>query len=175
MRLFLAIKPELNIQEKLYKQIKNLPYNSNLKPVKLEDLHITLQFFGEVGDSRTDELTSLINDNLDISSFNVKTGDVIFFPLFGDAKVIGIKCFIPDREFQNIIKLNKLFVQHRFSKSDRGFIPHITIFRVGGIIDKDKYNIRPDIEFEIKSLDLIKSELTTPRPIYKTIKEFKLK
>ena len=175
MRLFLAIKPELNIQEKLYKQIKNLPYNSNFKPVKLEDLHITLQFFGEVGDSRIDELISLINDNLDISGFSVKTGDVIFFPRCGDTKVIGIKCFIPDREFQNIIKLNKLFVQHKFSKSDRGFIPHITIFRVNRVINKNKYNIVPNIKFEVKTFDLIKSDLMPSGPIYTTIKEFKLK
>ncbi|MDD4290265.1 MAG: RNA 2',3'-cyclic phosphodiesterase [Patescibacteria group bacterium] len=175
MRLFLAIKPSADIQEKLYKQIQNLPQNLNLRPVKLEDLHITLQFFGEVEDAKIDELISLINYNLDISSFIVKTEGVIFFPRFGDAKIIGIKCFIPEKEFQNILRLNKLFVQSEFSKTERGFIPHMTIFRVDGVINKDKYNIAPNIEFEVKTLDLIKSELKPSGPLYKTIKEFKLK
>lgn len=175
MRLFLAIKPDLQTQEKLYKQIQNLKWNSNLKPVKLEDLHITLQFFGEIEDTRIDELIGLINNNLDINSFKIKTGDSIFFPRYGDTKVIGIKCFIPEGEFQSIIKLNKLFVQYGFSKEERSFIPHITIFRVNGEINRDNYNISTNLEFNVKTFELIKSDLTPSGPIYKTIKEFKLK
>lgn len=174
MRLFLAIKPDLETQEKLYKQIQSLPQNSNLKLVELEDLHITLQFFGEVEDNRVNELTSLINDNLSLNSFKVRTQNSIFFPKFGDPKVIGIKCFIPNNEFDKINKLNKLFVQSAFSKEERAFIAHITIFRVNGAVDKDKYNISTDIEFQVRNIDLIKSELTPNGPIYETIKEFKL-
>ncbi|HNZ86152.1 MAG TPA: RNA 2',3'-cyclic phosphodiesterase [bacterium] len=175
MRLFLAIKPDLEAQEKLYKQIQTLPQNSNLKPVKLQDLHITLQFFGEVEDSRINELICLINDNLDTKDFKIKTQNSIFFPKYGDTKIIGIKCFIPDKEFQSILKLNKKCVQFNFSKEERRFIPHITIFRVNGVINKDNYNISTNIDFCVKKLDLIKSDLTPSGPIYTTIKEFKLK
>ncbi len=175
MRLFLAIKPTPKTQEQLYKIAQNLPQDFNLKPVKLEDLHITLQFFGEIEEGKIDELISLINDNLYINSFKIRTQNSIFFPPIGNPKVIGIKCFIPDNEFRSIIKLNKLFVQSGFSKEQRTFTAHITIFRVNRAVDKNKYNISTNLEFDAKTLELIKSELTPSGPIYKTIKEFKLK
>ena len=114
----------------------------------------------------------------EIKPFTMKLSGTGVFPNNNYVKVIWIGI----KEAQIIETIVKTIDGHLsklgFKKEKKGFSPHLTIARVKSAKNKqrlletiEKYT---DVEFsiqEVKSIKLVKSDLTSAGPIYTTIKD----
>ncbi|OYT42922.1 MAG: RNA 2',3'-cyclic phosphodiesterase [Candidatus Aenigmarchaeota archaeon ex4484_56] len=173
MRCFIAI----NIPEKIKSKIGNLLSifeNRGVKKVKPENFHITLKFLGEI--NNIEEIDKLLRE-INYKKFKVCFGDMGIFPNFNFIRVvwIGIESGKKEiTELQNMIE-NKLVG----FKKEKNYEPHLTIFRVKYLTDKNKFieqirNIKLTDCFIVESFDLMKSDLNKEGPIYTKLKSYYL-
>jgi 2'-5' RNA ligase len=152
-----------------------------MKVVEKENLHLTLKFLGEIGESSYKRIVESLSPSLsEFSSFEVNLKGTGFFPSISDLRVIWVGMDAP--EIVYIQKDIDETLRTMGFKEDRKFVPHLTVSRVKSSLNKksllnvlDEYR---DYEFgsqEITSINFKKSTLTPQGPIYETLKEFKLK
>ncbi len=182
VRAFLAIdldddlKPKIN---KIIKQFKQI--DTRIKYVELNNLHLTLKFFGEID---TEGLKLLENKIANVVSefkpFNIKIKSCGAFPNNNHIKVIwiGIDEDSIIKELHD--KLDDEFVKLGFDK-DKKFSTHLTIGRMKS--SKNKNQVKSTIEdfsdveigdMAVNSITLKKSTLTPSGPIYEDLKVFEL-
>lgn len=134
MRLFLAIELPAEIKERLYglqKEILSLGFFRGT-PVKKEQLHLTLHFFGEVGEEKYKDIVEKLKA-LKFSSFEVRIQRLGVFPSNNYFRVVwaGI-------EGAGLEKLQRDVCALLGVKNEE-FIGHITLFRVKNIINKNSF------------------------------------
>jgi 2'-5' RNA ligase len=184
MRTFLAIEIEPYIKNKIEEsqEIIEDSESSNIKFVEVENIHLTLKFFGEIDDTRIEQITDIVNQSIkDKETYTFKVVNIGAFPNIYNPRVIwtGIK----DKNnttVKLIEELDKKFNKIGFKK-EKNYVPHITIGRVKSISDKaklsqtlKKLNKKYHGKMEVKKIYLKSSKLTPNGPIYKNIKEFNL-
>jgi 2'-5' RNA ligase len=184
MRTFLAIEIEPYIKNKIEEsqEIIEDSESSNIKFVEVENIHLTLKFFGEIDDTRIEQITDIVNQSIkDKETYTLKVVNIGAFPNIYNPRVIwtGIK----DKNnttVKLIEELDKKFNKIGFKK-EKNYVPHITIGRVKSISDKEKLtqtlkklNKKYHGKMEVKKIYLKSSKLTPNGPIYKNIKEFNL-
>jgi 2'-5' RNA ligase len=184
MRTFLAIEIEPYIKNKIEEsqEIIEDSESSNIKFVEVENIHLTLKFFGEIDDTRIEQITDIVNQSIkDKETYTIKVVNIGAFPNIYNPRVIwtGIK----DKNnttVKLIEELDKKFNKIGFKK-EKNYVPHITIGRVKSISDKEKLtqtlkklNKKYHGKMEVKKIYLKSSKLTPNGPIYKNIKEFNL-
>ncbi len=174
MRCFLAIELNENIKEKL-EELKSQFKMKGIKLVEKENLHITVKFLGDIDDKMVKKIK-----NLDLS----------IEPIKSDIKYVGV---FPNENYMRVIwigatnlipvfkEIDKKLSELGFKK-EKDYVPHITIGRVKYIGDKkllkskiDKYKNIELGTLEVKSIVLMKSELTKEGPIYNVIKKWHVK
>lgn len=187
MRTFLAATIPLELKNKIEKLIEEFKYEtdkkrSNVKWVKIENIHITIYFFGNVENK---DLSILSNKLPEIGNtyppFEISIKGVSAFPKPESPRVIW--CGIIDNSntlrktngfVRDIIRDNNLNVDI----DDREFSPHLTIGRVKGrycdslvkkIISSE---LREFGSFTINELVLFSSTLTKYGPIYNEIERY---
>lgn len=187
MRTFLAVTIPLEIKNKIEKFIEEFKYETNkkrsdIKWVKTENIHITIYFFGNVGNQ---DLSILSNKLPEIGNtyppFEISIKGVSAFPKPESPRVIW--CGIIDNSntlrktngfVRDIIRDNNLNVDI----DNREFSPHLTIGRVKGrycdslvkkIISSE---LREFGSFIINELVLFSSTLTKYGPIYNEIERY---
>lgn len=180
-RGFIAI--DINATNKIVKfENEVAKTGADLKLVEPQNIHITLKFLGDVEEDQVDKIEQIIKESLkDIEPFTIKLNGTGVFPNENYIKVIWIG--IEDGQIIGKIagiideKLTKL----GFKKERRGFSPHLTIGRVKTA--KNKHTLIKTIENyrdedfsveEVKSIKLMKSDLTPKGPIYTTMREVPL-
>lgn len=182
LRAFLAIDIDEDVKAKMYKVIKQFKQtDANIKYVELENLHLTLKFFGDIDTEGIDLLSSKIEEVISrFDSFTLKIKGCGAFPNTNRIKVIWLGL-----EEDEIVKklhdeLDKEFVKLGFDK-DKKFSSHLTIGRMKSAKGKDKVKstIKEFSEIEIGEMNvdriiLKKSTLTPQGPIYDNIKIFEL-
>ncbi len=177
-RGFIAI--EINATSSILefeKEIKKT--GADIKLVEPQNIHITLKFLGDVEETLIDEIERIMKNAVkEIKPFTMKLNETGVFPNNNYVRVIWIGI----KEAQIIETIVKTIDEHLselgFKKENRGFSPHLTIGRVKSAKNKqilleviEKYK---DVEFsiqEVKSIKLMKSDLTSAGPIYTTIKD----
>ncbi|MBE6485613.1 MAG: RNA 2',3'-cyclic phosphodiesterase [Methanosphaera stadtmanae] len=184
MRTFLAIEIEPYIKNKIEEsqEIIEDSESSNIKFVEVENIHLTLKFFGEIDNTRIEQITDIVNQSIkDKETYTIKVVNIGAFPNIYNPRVIwtGIK----DKNnttVELIEELDKKFNKIGFKK-EKNYVPHITIGRVKSISDKEKLtqtlkklNKKYHGKMEVKKIYLKSSKLTPNGPIYKNIKEFNL-
>ena len=184
MRTFLAIEIEPYIKNKIEEsqEIIEDSESSNIKFVEVENIHLTLKFFGEIDNTRIEQITDIVNQSIkDKETYTIKVVNIGAFPNIYNPRVIwtGIK----DKNnttVELIEELDKKFNKIGFKK-EKNYVPHITIGRVISISDKEKLtqtlkklNKKYHGKMEVKKIYLKSSKLTPNGPIYKNIKEFNL-
>ncbi len=168
----MVLKQLSNIQERLAKT------GADLKLVKLENIHITVRFLGNIqlnmAEKIYDEMEQIAYD-----PFEVEIRGVGAFPTLKYARVVwaGIQ--------KSADKLEAVFNQLEprlqklgFKPDAKGFSPHITIARVRTGCNKTELSRclseLTSYEFgvlKISCLKLKKSVLTPRGPLYSTLKE----
>lgn len=143
------------------------------KDVEPQNLHLTLWFLGELPENKLrivlDEVSKIY-----FNDFEVKLGNVGYFPGGNRIKVIWLKAEDPTNTLNHILNqlINNLG-NKGFKYDERGFIPHLTIARVKYILDRDralkKLEKLRNIQLGSQIIDAVKvkkSVLTSKGPIY---------
>jgi len=134
MRVFAALPFSSEIRKLLSEVIDKLGlFYKNLKMVPETSLHITLHFFGEIGEEKTEKLKSALDNPL-LAGRIIKAslGGLGSFPVRGNPRVIfctlkeGAEEVVSFRKtFNAIIHNSGLAAQ----EEERSFTPHITLAR----------------------------------------------
>jgi len=165
-----------NIVE-LITQLK--PAGGKVKWVEPENLHLTLNFFGEVLPSQVEQLKNEFEQALTSENgFQVSLKGVGAFPNFDYPRVFWVGVEKGAEEARNISK--KLSESITVGLKDKKkFHPHITIGRVKfselALINKLKEFESADFgESTVTKVNIKKSELTPQGAVYEIIKEIPL-
>ncbi len=170
MRLFFGVFPPRQVQETLAESQSRL--RGNWKPVRAEQMHVTLGFLGEVPRDRLEEIIAAGESTAaTVAPFAARIRGTGFFPNEGRPRVwfaraegdgfgplaLGLREELPD-----LLAGEQAFKAHITLARRKGPAP-----RVGPVIF--------ELEFPVKGFVLVESTLTPRGPVYKPIKEFSLK
>ena len=182
VRAFLAIDLDDDLKPKINKIIKEFKgIDTKIKYVELQNLHLTLKFFGDIDTEGLNVLENAIADVVsEFNPFKIKITGCGSFPNKNHIKVIwvGIDDDTIIRDLHD--KLDKEFARLGFDE-DRKFSTHLTIGRMKSAKNKNK--VKQVIEeFEnieigemgVSRISLKKSTLTPAGPIYDDIRIFEL-
>lgn len=182
-RLFLAIKIEADTTfVELYNEIRNKLMKQDIKWVDLNNLHLTLKFYGETNTDLIPIICDKVEETIKgISAFDfhiIKTG------VFGSSYQPKVIWFgISANPFLAMLAENILdsMAQIGFERDRQNFVPHLTIGRIKYIDDKklfsqiiSKYTSVDIQKVNVKEILLYESILRKEGPIYKIEKVFKL-
>jgi len=182
MRTFIAIELPEDVRADIFHTFEKFS-NLNLirgKFVEKENLHLTLQFLGELTIEQVEKVKKSLN-TIDFNSFYCEAGTIGVFPDENHVKILWVELKSKKDEIHNLHKIiEEKLVQIGIPKENQEFKTHITVARVYVIKDKktfdEKYfNLRlGKLEFKIENFSLIKSELTPKGPIYRTLEKISL-
>jgi 2'-5' RNA ligase len=178
VRSFICV--EINNTEvvrQIEEQIKKTRFEG-VRPVKSNQLHLTLKFLGEVQESRIASIKQAIQ-SIDFPSFNISLEGIGCFPNLNYIRVvwIGIREGSDNlKQLANMIeeKLNPI----GFPREKRGFSPHLTLARIKKLRNADKKQLTAIIQdskaisIGVQLIDefiLKKSTLTPKGPIYEDL------
>lgn len=172
MRAFIAIDLPDEVKKELEMVQKKLP-EAKMNLVSPENIHLTLKFLGELGDSEVNKVKETLH-RLKFKRFKAKLSKVGIFPNPSFIRVVwaGVE---PKEKFVEIHdKLDEELIKEKFRK-DKVFENHATIARVKWLKDKKEFieslqeiKIKP-IEFEINNVVLKKSTLTEKGSVYEDV------
>ncbi len=180
-RLFLAIKIPENVLDEIIKTRDEI-YGTQNPPKweKKKKLHLTIKFFGNVKKNDLNNLCSTIEKALEgIKKFKLSFGRFELFYKYREPKILWVQ--IRKNENLNIIFENiSENINISFNTNNKKFKPHLTLLRIKGNEDFDKLNefknyYYEDLEFDVKEVYLIKSELKPTGSEYTELKKFELK
>ena len=169
MRIFVAIevsdKDVLNSIHKIQTEL-----NIKAKPVKLHNMHFTVQFLGEVSEEMVGKISDVLN-SIEFSAFSISFVSIGVFPKPNFPRVIWIGTNDGADELEKLAEVIRSKLSHLGFSPDKKFKPHVTIFRVKNKIEDmpDKLEKFSSYYFgkqTISEIKLKKSELTPNGPIY---------
>tara|TARA_B100000029_G_scaffold285841_1_gene279650 strand:+ start:67 stop:612 length:546 start_codon:yes stop_codon:yes gene_type:complete len=175
MRAFIAV--EISNSEILNK-IKTFQnkLKINAKPTRIDQIHFTLQFLGEIGEEKCEQVKNVLK-KIEFSQFELSLQCIGAFPNLRNPRVVWIGCDkIGAEKLSSLAKeIGKNLEILGFEK-DKKFKPHLTVFRVKNKI-KDispKINNVGEVEFGIQVISKIKlkkSVLSPKGPEYSDLLE----
>lgn len=185
LRLFIAIELSSETQEQLSQIQKQLKSSgADVKWVKPENIHLTLKFLGETKVSLVEDIKNVIREAAEqFEKFEFHLNELGAFPKITSPRAIWVNAFEPTGIIGKIVlmleeKLEKL----GFTKTTRGFTPHITIGRVKSsdgrinLVEKLRQaKISQPQSQKVDKLTLFKSTLTPSGPIYEVLQQANLK
>lgn len=182
IRAFLAIELDDDLKPKINKIVREFKkIDTKIKYVELQNLHLTLKFFGDIDTNGLDVLKDAISRVVsEFEPFNIKIKGCGAFPNSNRIKVIwvGIEDDAVVKDLHD--RLDKEFTKLGFDK-DRKFSTHLTIGRMKS--GKNKAMVKSTIEefgefeigeMQVSSISLKKSTLTPAGPIYDDVEIFEL-
>ncbi|MEO7084164.1 MAG: RNA 2',3'-cyclic phosphodiesterase [Gemmatimonadaceae bacterium] len=179
MRLFLAINPPEEVRRETNAATAALRAAApELSWVAEERTHLTLKFLGEQPDERLDEIQAMLAAVASRHRDLLMTlGGVGAFPNFRRARVVWIGV-TPDPRLELLHHdLDVACERLGFAVEGRPFRPHITLARVKDPLAEDRLRelsrtskaTRYRTDFIVRSIDLMKSELTQTGTVYTTL------
>ena len=146
MRVFIAVEiSDEKILNKIQTFQKNLEINA--KPTKINQIHFTLQFLGEIDEEKCEKVKDLLR-TITFSQFNLSLKEVGGFPNLKNPRIIWIGT--DKKGAEKLIKITNEIEMKLTSlgfEKNKKFKPHLTIFRVKHKID--------DISLQMKEYETI--------------------
>ena len=179
MRVFVAIEIS---KEEILKKIQTFQKNIGIdaKPTKIDQIHFTLEFLGEIDQVKYDQVKEVM-EKISFSSFDISLKGVGVFPNLKNPRVIWIG--IDKNGAEKLIFIaNEVGIKLTtlgFEK-ERKFKPHLTVFRVKKKIN-DISTIMKEyetVEFGVQTISKIKvkrSVLSPKGPEYSDLLEVNAK
>ena len=175
MRLFIALKTDLNKKFVFSAQKSLMRRFSGVKWVETENIHLTLKFLGEVKQENVKQISDVLREvSRSFVPFSFSYEGINGFPSKKNARVIFISVVNAENIVNLMIKLDDGLKGLGFNK-EKTYIPHLTLGRVRGrgvnlesIKDLD-FN---GVSVSASGISLIKSTLTPKGPIYDEIFSF---
>ena len=167
-RLFFALWPDDETRKQLYDVAKQFNQD-NIKHVKKSNLHITLEFLGEVSDQDKEELIEKIN-KIKNESFDIELTRTGFWK---KPQILWIGTTQIPESLIKLVKLIKKCVKQQGLKTDqREYKPHVTIARKVKqvIVPKETFYI----PWHVDNFALVVSNSTNDGVEYGVIKDWPL-
>tara|TARA_B110000014_G_scaffold101357_1_gene69596 strand:- start:145 stop:690 length:546 start_codon:yes stop_codon:yes gene_type:complete len=146
MRVFIAVEiSNADILKKIQRFQENLQID--VKPTKINQIHFTLQFLGEIDDEKCEKVKDLLR-TITFSQFNLSLKEVGGFPNLKNPRIIWIGT--DKKGAEKLIKITNEIEMKLTSlgfEKNKKFKPHLTIFRVKHKID--------DISLQMKEYETI--------------------
>jgi len=179
MRTFVAVEIS---DEGILKKIQTFQNNVkiNAKPIKINQIHFTLQFLGEIDQTKYKKVKDVLNE-ISFSKFQISLKNVGVFPNLKNPSVIWIGTEKEGAEQLTSLtnEIGMKLTTIGFEKNKK-FKPHLTIFRVKKKIS-DISSIMKDFETKefgsetITKIKLKKSVLSPKGPEYSDLLEVNAK
>ena len=165
------IKRELLSYERRWK-------NLHIKWTNFYNLHITLEFLGEVNKWELNKILQAIEKTaLEVKPFDVKLDKITLGPDPAQAKMFWVTVCVDSNiiKLKNLINENLKFYDFNL-KEEQEFKPHITLARARGNQLKGKQTniILPNMKFKIESIEVMQSQLHPGGAKYKVVESFGL-
>ena len=180
VRCFIAVEVRNNTTldniKKVQKHLNQLPIR--IKIVKLENMHLTLKFLGEITEKQIQEIQEILH-KIKFSRFKFRLYGVGVFPNPNRPRVLWLG--ITDGKQNLSILANQvdhLLQKVGFQSEKRDFTPHLTIARIKNGVSislKELISTYKYMDFgviSVSSIKLKRSSLTPEGPIYTTIDEW---
>jgi len=179
MRTFIGIDLPDDIKENLKEVVDRLKKIREAKPVKIENLHITLKFLGEVEEKDIENIKEKLKncaENFEI--FDVEIKGIGVFPSEKRVRVLWIGA--EDEGYLKKLnnKIEEALTKFGFEK-EKDFVGHITVARFKSVPNlnfikeiSEKYKEFLFGKFKVDRFNLYESKLTPEGPIYKVIAKF---
>lgn len=172
MRLFIGVPLESKAQEKLTALYSNF---KDIKTVKKEYLHITMQFLGDLEDTFLEPVKQAMDKACEgFYEFEISNTRLSAFPNVRKAKAVWVNVDKGSGAVKKLFRnIEKNIEGIKYEREDRAFIPHVTIGRSKQGVDISK--IAAELKFEIVSragkVALYKSDLDPSGPVYTKLYE----
>ena len=188
IRSFIAVEIPLEVRKPLTHLQQGLKAGARqVKWVEPENLHLTLQFLGNIDAIKVGDITAAIEKAAaGTRPFRIEVGGLGAFPDIRRVSVIWVGLA---GELEKLVILQKnigaQLTPLGFPPETRPFTPHLTIGRVrdfarpeerasiGQMITRTDYNVKYKID--VAAVSLMKSQLTREGPIYRKLAAITLK
>ena len=139
-RLFFGLLPDKEVHEQLTALLRAFPIVSGVEPVPNNNLHITLQFLGELEANERKCLEKKMVQTF-VQAFSLRLDLYGYFKL---SQTLWIGCSSYPRELTRLVNHLKSIAEHCGAKTnERIYKPHVTLFKK---VPKADF---PDIPFTI--------------------------
>jgi 2'-5' RNA ligase len=180
MRLFLAIEPTAGARTAIGDVLSQAadalgPAGSALRWISKENLHLTLQFLGEVDRDRLEPLVAALRPRLPLRPFVVSLDRFGAFPPSGPPRTIWLGVAEGASAVRRIhAELERRLAALQFEPETRPYSPHLTVARVrdgqrslGPSVRATLTSIAlPAIAWPVTHASLFESDLSGSRPRY---------
>lgn len=183
-RTFIAICLPDNIKGQFTQFQKNWP-ELPCKWVKKENLHITLNFLGDLKQERIDKAFEVLQEISEKNNqFSILFNKICYGP---DQKIPPRLVWAQGENTKEFLKLKQeldslLAEKINFTIENRNFTPHITLARIKkwdwqkiDLEERPDVNLSISIQIQINSIEIMESRLKRTGAEYKILKSFKLK
>jgi RNA 2',3'-cyclic 3'-phosphodiesterase len=185
MRIFIAISLAEKIRKRLsFLQDRLKESNADIKWVSPKNIHLTLQFLGNVEKNRLDQIMQcLVQATEKHGRFYLSVKTLGVLPKLAYPRIIYVGVNDEKQACQALQKsITEKMSKLGFEKDGRAFLPHITLGRVRsdkdkkallGLIEKEKdFSIK--FKIPINKITLFSSLITRQGPTYSILGEFPL-
>ncbi len=185
MRTFIAVELPESVRERLGQLQGKLKDTENrIRWVNPSLIHLTMKFLGEVKEKNLEKVIQIAGNAVGrFSVFKMKIGKMGVFPSFSSPRVIWVGIEEGKDKLETLAaELEEKLSQQGFSRSSRKWTSHLTLARVKVLKEKERLKALllqyckevEGIEVKVKSLSVIKSELTPRGPIYTVLERIPL-
>ena len=182
MRLFLAIELDQALRRQLAEWQKALlpsDPRQRLSLTRVENLHITVKFLGEVVDDRVTEICTALEEPARMHPFEANLKGVACFPPRGPVRIVAADVEAPTEMTELHHRIEEALVPLGFPREGRAYHPHITLARarmgLPGGYRKDlasRLLSGSGASLNVSGLTLMSSDLTKNGPVYTPAKRF---
>lgn len=172
MRLFVA--SSLDRFGELDEIFLEIAHIHDSRMVKTEKLHLTFLFLGEVEETRVPDIISKLS-HAHLARFTLHIHGLSAFPSPISARVLYLNV-----ENTPEIQMNYRSIRHSLGELSVGeqFVPHITLSRFRNPVDISHLKTRfvnLIRNFEVETISLYRSILSSHGPVYQSLADFQLK
>ncbi len=179
MRAFVAIFPPPEVRKKALRAAQRLPLGDRVRWTRLENVHLTLKFLGDVREEILDELYAALEETCaQHAPFDIGLANLGAFPSVRRARILWASVGAGSDPLRSLAAdLDTALAALGFEREERPYTPHLTLGRVRG--RPASFDLPQDIGdlegFRVRQIELMASTLTAEGSIYRTVRAFDLK
>lgn len=129
LRLFVAVYPPPDVAAAMNSHINDLTLPDH-RPVPIDQIHLTLQFIGDVDLRQLDStIESVQRSSAGLGAFTLKPTELIALPKRGQARLIAARCDEPAAMLEMQRRLAHRLTRKPRRKAGDRFLPHMTLTR----------------------------------------------
>lgn len=183
-RLFVAIKikPNANFLE-VFDELKHSLKHEKIKWVEVNNLHLTLKFFGETAEIKIPDIVNALQLGIEPHQhFELEISTLGIFGSRYNPKLVWAGLQNTSPLINLVTSINAQLEKIGFFQDRQNYVPHLTLGRINSLKDKKLFQqIISDFkeayfqEILVTQVLLYESVLTKEGPIYSIIESFELK